>query len=51
MTTEVYIRSRVHYFGKVAETSREAYHDIYDTLGKDKLKFMTVFSVMDHAQI
>jgi len=34
MTTEVYIRSRVHYFGKVAETSREAYHDIYDTLGE-----------------
>ena len=40
-TTEFYVRSRVHHFGKndyqpngVTETSREAYHSIYDTLGQ-----------------
>ena len=32
MTTEIYVRSRVHHF--VEETSREAYHSIYDTLGQ-----------------
>ena len=40
-TTEFYVRSRVHHFGKndyqpngVTETSKEAYDSIYDTLGQ-----------------